>query len=209
MQSCLICDDHALVREALAGTVARRWPDARILQATDYREAWDLAVTQPELCLIDLDMPGAMPLAGISALQVAAPAMPIIVVTGTQDDAVMLALIDRGVAGFAPKTLTGAMVVAVIDLVLAGARYLPARLAELRVASAMSPPRASRAIKTLSERQIEVIRLMAQGRSNKDIARELCVAPATIKAHVAQIIAIVGAANRTEASMRAQSLGLL
>lgn len=208
MRSCLICDDHAMVREALAATVGSRWPDATLLQAADFPESWALAASAPDLCLVDLAMPGATPLDGIDALRAAAPAMPIVVVTGLHDDAIMLALIDRGVSGFTPKTLTTAMVVAVIDLVLAGGRYLPARLAELS-GTARSHSTSTRAGRSLSERQLTVVRLMARGKSNKDIARELHLAPATIKAHVAQVIALTGAVNRTDAAMRAQALGLL
>lgn len=207
MRSCLIADDHALVREALAATVAARWPDAGILHAGDFPTAWAAAARQPDLCLADLDMPGASPVDGVEALRVAAPGMKILVVTGVYDDAMMLDLLARGVDGFAPKSLSADVIGAAIALVLAGGRYLPQRLAELRLpeqrCSAAPPAR------VLTERQQEVARLMARGQTNKDIARTLGIAPATIKSHVAQVIALTGAANRTEAAMRATALGLL
>lgn len=82
MRSCLIADDHALVREALAATVAARWPDAAVWQAGDFPTAWAAASTRaPQLCLADLDMPGASPLAGVDGLRAAAPDMKILVVT--------------------------------------------------------------------------------------------------------------------------------
>lgn len=207
MRSCLIADDHALVREALAATVAARWPDAEVLQAGDFPTAWAAAARGPELCLADLDMPGASPIDGVEALRAAAPAMKIVVVTGSFDDATMLELLARGVDGFAPKSLSADVIGAAIALVLAGGRYLPPRLADMqlpaRSPAAAPPPR------VLTERQREVARLMARGQTNKDIARSLDIAPATIKTHVAQVIAVTGAANRTEAAMRATELGLL
>lgn len=119
----------------------------------------------------------------------------------------MLELLARGVDGFAPKSLSGDVIGAAIALVLAGGRYLPQRLAEMQLPerriAAAPPPR------LLTGRQLEVVRLMAKGQSNKDIARRLGIAPATIKTHVAQVIALTGASNRTEAAMRAGELGLL
>jgi len=207
MQSCLIADDHALVREALAATVAARWPDAAIVHAGDFPTAWAAAARGPELCLADLDMPGASPIEGVAGLRAAAPDMKILVVTGSFDDAMMLDLLAHGVAGFAPKSLTAEVIGAAIALVLAGGRYLPARLAELHLPPA--PLVAAPRPRLLTGRQLEVARLMARGQTNKDIARSLGIAPATIKTHVAQVIALTGAANRTEAAMRAGELGLL
>ena len=207
MQSCLIADDHALVREALAATVAARWPDAVIVHAGDFPTAWAAAARGPELCLADLDMPGASPIEGVAGLRAAAPDMKILVVTGSFDDAMMLDLLAHGVAGFAPKSLTADIIGAAIALVLAGGRYLPARLAELHLPPA--PLTAAPRPRLLTGRQLEVTRLMARGQTNKDIARSLGIAPATIKTHVAQVIALTGAANRTEAAMRAGELGLL
>jgi DNA-binding NarL/FixJ family response regulator len=207
VQSCLICDDHALVREALATIVAVKWPEATIATAVDFRAAWAQMARGPDLCLADLDMPGAAPLAGIDGLRAAAPATPILVFTGSFTDAMMLTLLGRGVAGFVPKTATTAVLASAIELVVAGGRYLPERLAQLTVAPL--PPAQWRAPPPLSGRQVDVVRLIAQGQSNKDIARALDITPATVKTHVAQIIAAMGAANRTDAAMRARSLGLI
>lgn len=208
MRRCLIADDHALVRDALVATVAMRWPRCVALQASDFPAAWALATPGTDLCLADLDMPGAGPLEGVDGLRAAAPDMPILVVTGSYDDAMMLALLERGVAGFAHKNSSSAVILAALELVLAGGRYLPPRLAELHLPRASPPPPPS-AARALSARQLDVLRLMAQGLTNKDIARELGLAPATIKTHVEQVIAATGAANRTDAAVRARDRGLI
>lgn len=213
MQSCLICDDHALVREALAGAVARRWPMTTIAQAGSFPEAWARAEEHAhDLCLADLAMPGASEREGIAGLRRAAPAMPVLVITGSHDDRLLLDLIGDGVAGFVPKTSGTDIIMAAIDLVLAGGRYMPPRVAELaaQMQGGASPAAESRTQKpAVTARQADVLRLVADGYSNKEIARALDLSPATVKTHVAQTIAAIGATNRTEAAIRARALGLI
>ena len=207
MQSCLIADDHAMMREALAGAVALGWPDAAIATVGDFPSLWTAAAARPDLILSDLSMPGAAPAAGIARLRENAPGSPVLVVTGSEDDALLLEILALGIAGFAPKTASSAVFDAAIRLVLAGGRYLPPRLAELAgadggIAAAALAPR-------LTERQTGVLRLIAQGLSNKEVARELDLSPATVKAHAAAAIAALGAANRTEAVFRARAARLI
>jgi DNA-binding NarL/FixJ family response regulator len=212
MKTCLICDDHAMMREALSGAVAIGWPDAEVIQAADYPAAWKAAANRPDLIISDLIMPGSGPVDGIRRLVEAAPETPILVVTGNDEDEVLLALIKLGVAGFAPKTSKSAVIEAAIRLVLAGGRYLPPRLAEIATRDAAPgapPPPPGQSLARLTERQADVLRLIATGGSTKEIARELDLSPATIKAHTAAAIAALGAANRTEAVVRAQQMGLI
>ena len=212
MKTCLICDDHEMMREALSGTVAMGWPDAEVTQAADYPSAWAAAAGKPDLIISDLVMPGASPVDGVRRLAETAPDTPILVVTGNEDDAVLMALLKLGVAGFAPKTSKSAVIEAAIRLVLAGGRFLPPRLLELatRDAAPAAPRLTPEGFAArLTERQLDVLRLIAAGGSNKEIARDLDLSPATIKAHTAAAIAALGAANRTEAAMRARELGLI
>lgn len=212
MKTCLICDDHAMMREALGGAVAIGWPEAEVIQAADYPAAWAAAERRPDLIISDLIMPGSRPVEGIRRLVELAPDTPILVITGNDEDEVLLALIKLGVAGFAPKTSKSAVIEAAIHLVLAGGRYLPPRLAEIAMRDlppgAPTPPPVHGGAR-LTDRQVDVLRLIATGGSNKEIARELDLSPATIKAHTAAALAALGAANRTEAVVRAQQLGLI
>ena len=209
MKTCLICDDHAMMREALAGAVAIGWPAATISQAADFPQAWAAARSSPDLIISDLVMPGATPVEGVGRLRAAAPDTPILVVTGNEEDEVLLALFRLGIAGFAPKTSKSAIIEAAIRLVLAGGRYLPPRVVELaaRQAGGTSPPLT--ATVRLTERQGDVLKLIATGESNKEIARHLDLSPATIKAHAAAAMAALGAVNRTEAVMKARAMGLI
>jgi DNA-binding NarL/FixJ family response regulator len=212
MKACLICDDHALVREALTGTVRLGWPGAMVTTANDFPSAWAAAVDH-DCCIADLMMPGADPLNGIAGLRSAAPDMAILVVTGTEDDGLLLDLLDLGIAGFAPKSASGAIIEAALRLIDVGGRYLPPRLLDIAasrytrpvVAVVSRPPAAG----PLSERQLMVLRLAADGRSNKEIAISLGLSSATIKSHLATIQAVLGARNRTDAAGRARALDLI
>jgi DNA-binding NarL/FixJ family response regulator len=211
MKTCLICDDHAMMREALAGAVALGWPDARVIQAADFPSAWAAAAEGPDLIISDLVMPGASPVEGIGKLRAAAMGAPILVVTGNEEDEVLLALFRLGIAGFAPKTSKSAIIDAAIRLVLAGGRYLPPRIVELaaRQGHPGGAAQASAVTVRLTERQADVLKLIATGESNKQIARELDLSPATIKAHAAAAMAALGAVNRTEAVVKAREMGLI
>lgn len=203
MRRCLIADDHALVRAALVGAVAGRWPAVTTVEAADYPAAWAAAAGN-DLILADLQMPGAAGIGGIARLHALAPATPLVVITGVGDDRVLLDLLALGVAGFLGKNEGTAVILAAIELVLAGGRYLPPRVAELAAGPAAA---SSDAPSPVSPRQREVLRLIAGGRSNKEIALALGVSPATIKTHVAGAIAAIGAQNRTDAAIRARERG--
>jgi DNA-binding NarL/FixJ family response regulator len=167
-----------------------------------------------ESCIPDLMMPGADPLTGIAGLRRAAPEMAILVVTGTEDDSLLLDLLTLDIAGFAPKTASGAIIEAALRLIDVGGRYLPPRLLDIAASRfahpvpAPAPPRPLSA-GPLSERQLTVLRLAADGRSNKEIAIALGLSSATIKSHLATIQAVLGARNRTDAAGRARALDLL
>ncbi len=213
MKACLVCDDHGLVREALAGTVRLGWPDARVTTVNDFPAAWAAAPGHDQ-CIADLMMPGADPMAGIAGLRHAAPDMAILVVTGTEDDSLLLRMLDLGIAGFAPKTASGVIIEAALRLIEAGGRYLPQRLVDIAASRLPLPYRQPESVdpassRSLSDRQLAVLRLAAAGRSNKEIAMALGLTPATIKSHLSTIQSVLGARNRTDAAGRARVLNLI
>lgn len=220
----LVCDDHPLVRQALCATAAGLAPDAAVRAARDFREAWAAAEDGEDevvLCLADLHMAGADPIEGLAGLKARAPEAKIVVITGSDSDEHLLAALDLGVDGFVLKSAEPGVVEAAILLVMAGGRYLPPRVAELAATRSFVPtPEADPAghdqaqdvkvaYRRISGRQREVLSLLAQGKANKEIARALLLSPATIKTHVASLIAALGATNRTEAVALARAGGLL
>lgn len=210
MNICLVCDDHALMRTALAGAVALAWPQAEVRTVRDFPEAWTAARARPDLILCDLGMPGADPLTGIGRLIEASGGCPILIVTGNEDDSILLPLFGLGVAGFVPKSAGAEVMEAAMRIVASGSRYLPPRLLDLVTASTSGArPNGDADLARLTARQIEVLRLLARGEANKEIARALDLSPATVKTHVAAVLAAFGAANRTEAANRARELGLI
>ncbi len=206
MRRWLICDDHPLVLDAIEQSISQRWPEVAVDRAKTFSEAEAFCEYKPELILVDLTMPGGTPLAGVSRIRRLSPEARIIVFTGLIDDDLLLSLIGIPVEGFISKTESAAVVQAAIELVAAGGNYFPPRIAQLATTfSSHSPASASR----ITVRQHEVLRLLATGHSNKEIAIALGLSPATIKTHVAQAMATIGASNRAEAAARAVGLGLI
>lgn len=205
MNSFLICDDHALVREAIVGTLLGNWPDAKILEAGNFPEAWEAASNGFDLCICDLMMPGAEPMEGIAHLKRTAPNMPILIVTGTQDDALMLRLLELGVNGFVQKDTGSKVMLAATQLIAAGERHVPSRILQMMSSHASGAAKPVR----LTDQQLKVIALVARGYSNKAIALNLGVAPSTIKTHLEQAMRHLGATSRIEATNRARAVGLI
>lgn len=215
MQSCLICDDHPMMREALSGRVRLAWPNAGVMEVADFPDAWKHAKTAGlDLILCDLDMPGATPIVGITRILRTVPDVPLLVITALEDDATLLALFDLGIAGFLPKLSTGKLIEAAINVVLSGGLYVPGRVLELANERSNFRVRApAQAIvgnaANLTERQITVLAHIASGQTDKEIARNLTISPATVKAHLMAAFHALGASSRAEAVAKAMTMGAL
>lgn len=185
----LICDDHPLMRAALAAAMQSRWPGLKLDEAGDYPSAWALAQYGPHFCLVDLSMPGSEPLEGLAALRAHAPEAVLVVITGVDDAALLDAVRNCGVAAVCSKNAD------------------PASLME--TIRAQVPALQALELKALPPRQLQVLRLVAEGMSNKQIAQRLTISPATVKIHVARLVEELGAVNRTDAVARAKSVRIL
>jgi DNA-binding NarL/FixJ family response regulator len=205
----LVCDDHEIVREAIGDLLADRFAGSEINFAADFIEACERAGTcAPDVALCDLDMPGASPFEGIAALQAMMPGKPVLILTGSEDDQLMLRLLSSGVSGFVSKNSGGQIIASALHLALAGGRYFPPRLLALLENNAPSPLITDVPIR-LTDQQRRVLSLVSEGRQNKVIAQMLNVAPSTIKSHLEQAMRQLGASNRYEATNKAQQLGLI
>lgn len=199
VRDILVADDHPMVAEAMAALVRSRFPAAQLHLVSDFTAAVTaVAETAPQLALIDADMPDAAPRAGIAAILAAGPATRLIVVSGLRDDTLVDDLLAAGVAGFLPKMAPSAVMLAAIDLVLAGGRYRPEQLVLHSLSKAGALPQ-------LSGRLNDVARLLGDGLTNKEIARSLGIGPETVKTYVAQLLVVLSAANRAEAAVKAQT----
>jgi DNA-binding NarL/FixJ family response regulator len=169
-----------------------------------------MAVAELDLILLDLFMPGAGEFDLLRQVCRAADAVPVVVLSASERAAHVHAALDLGAAGYVPKSAPSELLISALQLVLAGGIYLPATLVQAPPAAAvMSPrlPQAGELSMLLTGRQQAVLRLLGRGWSNKQIARALAVSDNTVKVHVAAVLRLLGASNRTEAVMLAQQRG--
>ncbi len=192
--------------------------NATVTLASGFREALGAlrGGAATDLCIVDYHIPGEDSAAGLAQLRQAIGAGKLLVFSGSQSDEDLRIALASGADGFLPKSSPPEVIEAAVRLVLAGGRYIPRRVEELAFAAAPggaapAPPAEPAAARPgpLTERQATVLELLATGLSNKEIARELGIAPATVKAHIAQISALLHARNRTEAVAHARRAGLI
>lgn len=216
----LIADDHRLVIEAVKAKLSELAPGIEFVLAMSVDELLAGASDDLDLALIDLNMPGADGQAHIDEVRRRHPAVPLIVLSGYEDPAVMRSALERGVLGFIPKAYSPEVMLSAVRLVLAGGVYVPpmmlsalppgivagvAGAAEVS-GRAGSAPTLDHLRNVLTERQVEVLQLLSQGKPNKLIGRALGISEGTVKIHLAAIFRALNVRNRTEAVVAAQSL---
>ena len=205
----LVADDHPLFREALRGAVQRVLPDARLREAEDVDALYALVEDEPDadLLLLDLNMPGAQGFSALVHLRALHPELPIVMVSAREEPAVMRRALDHGAMGFIPKSADAATLGGAITRVLEGDRWAPAA-ADAAPALPADEHDAARRVRDLTPQQFRVLQMLGEGLLNKQIAYELGVSEATIKAHMTAILRKLGASNRTQAVLVAGKLAL-
>ena len=211
----LLVDDHALFREGLKFLLRSLDAALEVMEAGNCAKALELAAAAVfDLVLLDLKMPGIEGLDALAALRSAIPAVPLVVLSGVDDPAVVRAAIECGAMGFIPKSSTPEVMIQALRLVLAHGVYLPPTVLASGGPGATSASAAPKSngrqavLSGLTPRQMDVLRCVIQGKSNKIIARELDVSEGTVKAHLSSVLRALDARNRTEAVYAAAKLGL-
>jgi DNA-binding NarL/FixJ family response regulator len=214
----LVIDDHVLIRDALRGVLKELNDDAVIVEASDCRQAMRLIEEHPDIALIllDLNLPDRNGFEVLADLRERHPGISTVVLSAFNDRENVASALDTGALGFIPKSSTRAVMLSALRLVFSGGIYIPPDiLVQRQTAPARPRPDAdgtqSRSLSPrdlgLTERQVDVLALMMQGKSNKAICRTLDLAEPTVKNHVTAILKALKVTNRTEAVIAVGALG--
>ena len=197
----IIADDHPLFREALSQAVNASLNDVQIEAAHDIASLQQTVETYPlaSLILLDLHMPGAHGFSGLIHLNTHHPEIPVIVVSAHASNDIIHRAMDHGASGYLPKSSSVEEITAAINQVLAGQLWLPADYDASGVSSSEEEMAIAGILSTLTPQQFRVATMLAQGLLNKQIAYELGVTEATIKAHITEIFRKLGVQSRTQA----------
>ncbi|MGO4502253.1 MULTISPECIES: response regulator transcription factor [unclassified Dyella] len=210
MPDVLIADDHPLFRDALQRAVVAAVPNANVHSADSVYTLLGLIEQYPdaELLLLDLHMPGARGYSALAHIRGQNPGLPTIVVSGHEDVQVARRALAHGASAYIPKSTPGEDIITAIRKVLDGDVWLPHQL--VGGGTALKPDEAAVAdrVATLTPQQFRVLTMIAEGLLNKQIAYDLGVSEATVKAHMTAIMRKLGVNNRTQVALAASHLAI-
>ena len=212
----LLVDDHALFREGMRHVLQRLPEEVEILEAGNFPDGLKIAAQHPELdlALLDLNMPGSEGPISIRFFHRHYPHIPVVVVSGEEGRGYMEKVMNYGAMGFVCKSSTAAVMLSALNLVLSGGVYVPPEMLRQHSVIIEEPEITDRrSLRTneygLTSRQMEVLKHLAAGMSNKEIAEAVHLAEGTVKIHVAAVYQTLRVSNRMEAVRAAEKLGLL
>jgi DNA-binding NarL/FixJ family response regulator len=205
----VIADDHPLFRGALREAVSGLFENGDFAEAGSFEEVVKLLERglETDLILLDLSMPGVRGFSGLMYLRAQYPSIPIIVVSANDDAAVIRRCMDFGASGFIPKTLGIEAMRAAIARVFEGEIWTPPDI-DLGRGSDSATANLLARLASLTPQQVRVLMMLSEGLLNKQIAYELGVSEATIKAHVSAILQKLGVDSRTQAVIAAAKIEL-
>jgi NarL family two-component system response regulator LiaR len=209
----LIADDHPLLREALCQVLSKEQDREVVGKAGDGEEVVTMASQlKPDVVIMDIIMPKFDGIEASKRIKSNAPNIAILILTAYDDDNYVLGLLEAGAAGYLLKSARGQDLVEAVRAIRAGESVLHPEIIEkllkramLKSAGIVKP----RTNELLSEREKEMLKLLATGMGNKEIARKLCLSLRTIKAHMSNIFTKMNVASRSEALVEALRSGLI
>ena len=205
----LIIDDHPLFREALHSAVSMAYPKVETIEATTVAEALDILKGGApfDLALLDLNIPGVQGFDGLLQIRTSHPRLPVVIVSGHEDNRIVSQALSYGAAGFIPKSSRKADLAAAIRDVMEGAVFVPQSY-QPQPGTAQDEDRSDliRRLSMLTPQQMRVLNMLRQGLLNKQIAYELQVGETTVKAHVSEILRKLHVYSRTQAVIEVSRL---
>jgi DNA-binding NarL/FixJ family response regulator len=212
----LVVDDHPLIRQALLVVLTQLDSDLQVLEAGNVPDALALAEANSDLnvVLLDIHLPGLSGLDALQSFRDRMPAVPVVVISASEDPADITRALDSGAMGFIPKSQSSQVMISALRLVLAGGVYLPPEMVRRSTHGGGAAPQPAAAATTnyrdvgLTERQAQVLALLIQGMPNKLICRDLDLAEGTVKIHITAILKALKVSNRTQAVIEVSRLGL-
>jgi len=212
----LIVDDHTLIRGALHSVLEQLKPEAVILEASNSRQAMQIVEADPDISLIllDINLPDRDGLSVLAELRERDATIGIIVLSGTDDPDTVKRAFKLGALGFIPKTTEREVMLNAIQLVLSGGIYIPSEILDYDQTAAPRSPTRPLPTKSLddlglTDRQVEVLALLMEGKNNKLIAKTLNMAVPTVKNHITAVYKALNVTSRTEAVKVATRRGLV
>src|SRR3954468_20272980 len=200
----VIADDHPLIRGAMREAIVGRFPNATIGEAGSLEETTVLldGDAEVDLVLLDLTMPGVRGFSGLMYLRAQYPGVPVVVVSANDDPAGIRRCMDFGASGFIPKTLGVEAMRSAIAQVLEGGVWTPPHI-DLKAGNDAQGADMIERLATLTPQQVRVLMMLSEGLLNKQIAYNLSVSEATVKAHVSAILKKLDVESRTQAVIAA------
>ena len=199
----LIADDHALVRDGTRQILEHERDMEVVAEAGDGEEAVELATRfKPDVAIIDISMPKLDGIEATKQIKALCPSIAVLILTAYDDEQFIFSLLEAGAAGYLLKSIRGHELVQAIRAVYAGESVLHPSVARKvldRFVPSSGKPRKQESQEVLSEREMEVLRLVTRGLSNKDIAEDLCLSMRTVQAHLGRIFNKLNVGSRTEA----------
>lgn len=205
-----IADDHPLFRAALTQVITNNYPEANITQSQDLNETLQELQDQEDidLLMLDLHMPGSQDLFGLVNIREQFPSIPIVVVSASEEQAMVNRAIGHGALGYITKSLSQEEMHEAVKSILDGNRWIPEKYrSALRPISDEERTLANK-IASLTPQQYRVLCYLKEGWLNKQIAFEIGVTEATIKAHITSIFRKLGVTNRTQAVIELNKIAL-
>ncbi|WP_293864867.1 response regulator transcription factor [uncultured Alsobacter sp.] len=203
----MIADDHPLVRGALREAVSGLVDGIQIVEAGTFDEVSDMLGkgADIDLVLLDLTMPGVQGFSGLMYLRAQHPGTPVVIVSGNEDRGVIRRCIEFGASGFIPKSVDVDTMRGAIRSVLDGGAWTPSDV-DLSTPADRETSDLVKRLATLTPQQVRVLMMLSEGLLNKQIAYELGVSEATVKAHVSAILQKLGVESRTQAVIAASKI---